>query len=334
MRKQTLNSEWLFKTLASKTTFKRFWVAFSGGVDSRVLLELCAKVFRSCNDPSYQFSAVHIHHGLSPNADEWVSHCKEVCANLEIPLQVIHVNATVTDGSSPEEIARVARYEAFENFLSEGDCLLLAHHACDQAETILLRLFRGTGPLGLGGMPEKGHIGKTEFLRPMLAFSKEAILNYAKAENYSWIEDESNVDTRFDRNFLRREILPKLTARWPSVLRSVSRAGSLCLEAASGLQDIAVSDYASSVIQAKQFPSSLNVRALLALDPLRRKGVLRYWLQCNGFSMPSLDHMDRIEREVLGARPDRHPKLKIADYEISRSKGELKVRALQESLCP
>ncbi len=320
-----LKAENLYKIISEETDHKHLWVGYSGGLDSHVLLHLCHEMCKRY--PEYKLSAIHVHHGLSQQADVWVEHCEEVCTALQVPLSVIWVDANVYDGSSPEEVAREARLNAWENLLQESECLLLAHHAMDQAETILLRLFRGTGPLGLGGMPGKGKMGKGEFIRPFLSLSKENIIEYAEEQGLQWIEDESNANLRFDRNFLRHEIMPRLSARWPRVVRSVSRAGSLCLETATAVQITAASEYERVKIEDPK-NESLSVSGLLALEPVHRKGVLRYWLQRNGFALPSRDHMERIEREILLAKPGSKPRLKISQYEIKRHKNVLSVNAI------
>lgn len=314
-------SELLLKILQEHTHCTRFWVAYSGGLDSHVLLDLLHQslAFNS----TLKIGAVHVHHGLSPHADAWMKHCELVAAKLQIPFTVLWVDASERDGRSPEEIAREARFAAFENFLQTDECLLMAHHAADQAETILLRLFRGTGPLGLGGMPSHGKLGRGEFVRPLLSFSKEELKDYAIMRGLQWIEDESNSNTRFDRNFLRQEIVPLLVARWPKVLRSVSRAGALCLETATVVQVMASADYATVK---SETPNQLSTAKLLKLDVFRRKAVLRYWLQNLGFALPSLSHLERIDKEVLQAKPGSKPRLKISDYEIRRLKDELMVQ--------
>ncbi len=306
------------KTLQSLTDRKHLWVAYSGGIDSHVLLDLTVQSFKSF--PEYQIGALHVHHGISDFADQWVRHCEGVCANLQVPLNVLWVNAKETEGESPEEVARNLRYAAFENFLEATDCLLMAHHEADQAETILLRLFRGTGPLGLGGIREHAVLGKSEFIRPLLNVTKEDIIEYADIRGLNWIEDDSNTNKRFDRNFLRQEIMPIIRARWPRVLRSVNRAGALCLETATAVQVLALQDLAT--VQGKE-EGDLSVSRLLQLDPVRRKGVLRCWLQSLGVSLPSRDHMERIDREVLRAKAGSKPRLKISSYEVLRKKDEL-----------
>lgn len=321
-----LDVDFLKSEIQKLTACKRLWIAYSGGLDSHVLLDAVVRAFADHSD--YQINALHIHHGISPNADTWVKHCKSVCYTLKIPLSLLHVDGNVVEGRSPEEVAREARFKAFEAFLSVDDCLLLAHHADDQAETILLRLCRGTGPLGLGGMLPKITCGNSEIIKPLLQVSKSMIREYAEINGLQWIEDESNTDNRFDRNFIRQDILPKLSARWPHVVRSINRAGSLCLETAMAATSLAEEDL--NIVR-KEGSKDLSVAALLKLDPVRRRGVLRYWLQHLGFKAPSRDHLERIDREVLKAKPGSHPRLKISAYELSRLKDNLTVATVAKS---
>lgn len=318
-----LSAEKFEEKIKSLTDATHLCVAYSGGIDSHVLLDLTVKTFRP--QTNYQVTALHIHHGISQAADQWVKHCEQVCALLQVPLTVRWVNGKVTDGRSPEEVAREARFAAFAEFLQEDKCLLLAHHEADQAETILLRLFRGSGPLGLRGIPETALLAKGKILRPLLTVSKEAITQYAHANYLQWVEDESNRDNRFDRNFLRQQILPLLTTRWPRVIRSINRTGALCFETALAMQTLAANDLQS--LQGNK-AEILSIAQLLKLEPLRRREVLRYWLQTLGCAFPSLDHMERIDREILKARPDARPRLKIGSYEIRRVRDELSVHWL------
>ncbi len=313
--------------LQSLTAVKKFWVGFSGGMDSHVLLDLVVQAFKTQADTEIEIGAVHVHHGLNPKADDWVLHCEKICAALKVPLVVLWVDASPIEGESPEEVARIVRLKAWEDFLQAGEALLLAHHQDDQAETILLRLFRGAGPLGLGGMLQKSIMAKHEVLRPLLEYTKMDLIQYAKMRQLSWIEDDSNTNQRFDRNFLRHEILPRLAARWPRVVRSVSRAGALCLETATAVQVLALEDY-DKVIDLNN--NALSVKALLTLDPLRAKGVIRYWLQDLGFLLPSREHLERILKEVLKAKSGATPRLKIGDYEIRRLKNELWAKKCEE----
>lgn len=313
-----LTEHWLLNLISKHTTKQNFLIGYSGGVDSHVLLYLAAKA-QNLN-PIFKISALHIHHGLSPHADDWGKHCESICSELKIPLNILWVDAENYAGRSPEEVAREARFSAFEQCLEENECLLLAHHAEDQAETILLRLFRGAGPQGLSGMSDHALLAKGEILRPFLNTSKQDLINYANTHGLKWIEDESNDNSRFDRNFLRNEILPKLTARWPRVLRSVGRAGALCFETATAVQVLAKEDFSKVQGLSKD---SLSVVSLMTLAPVRRRGVIRYWMQMLGSLPPSRDHLDRIESEVIQADSDRHPKLKLGEFELRRVKKEL-----------
>lgn len=316
------------QTLPTLTNSKRLWVAYSGGLDSHVLLDLAVQAFR--NDQDFFVGAIHVHHGLSPNADKWVEHCEQVCSVLQVPLKILYVDATPMSGESREEAARIVRYKAFEEFLKPKDALLLAHHEGDQAETILLRLFRGAGPLGLSGMTQKSSLGEHDLIRPLLFMSKEKIEAYAFQRQLQWIEDESNQDIRFDRNFLRHEIFPKLNARWPRVVRSVSRSAALCLETATAVQVLASQDLDMVL---GETPKTLSVKSLLKLEPIRRRGVLRCWFKNLDFLSPSRDHLERIDREILQAKPGSKPRLKIDDYEIRRLKDDLCVKKCEEWEC-
>ena len=323
-----LTPELTLQNIQKLTNAKVLWVAFRGGRDSHVLLDLLVRALRAdsvhnnFNPTDIQLGALHIHHGISRFADAWVQHCESVCLQYAVPFKVLYVDGKVRGGQSPEAVAREARFSAFEQFLDQNQALLLAHHAADQAETILLRLFRGSGPLGLGGIREKTSLGKGELIRPLLAVPFEAIVEYAKHRKLHWIEDDSNTDIRFDRNFLRNEVMPLLNARWPHAVRSTNRAGELCFEAAVVGESIAAQDLETIKGLAAD---ALSVSRLLALDSIRRRGAIRYWLQRLGHALPSRSHMERIDREVLMAKPGAKPRLKIGLYEISRHKDELKV---------
>lgn len=268
------------------------------------------------NNPVYQLAAIHIHHGISAQADDWVKHCQAVCAALDCPLTVLYVEGRSVGDQSPEEAARKARFTAFENLLGAEDCLCLAHHASDQAETILWRLLRGSGPLGLGGMNAKTVLGNVSCIRPFLQVSKTSILDYAKSHDLVWIEDQSNQNTRFDRNFLRQNIMPLFEARWPKMVNSINRSGALCKDTADAVETLAKKDL--SQLQDKENDQSLSVSGLLALDLLLRQTVIRLWLAEQGLQAPSYDHMQRIDREVLGAKGGAKPSLKIGSYTLRR----------------
>jgi tRNA(Ile)-lysidine synthase len=205
-----------------------FLVGLSGGLDSIVLLHLLDKI-RDQNNVSLNFSAIHIHHGLSPHGDEWSEFCKSLCTRLNIHLDILKVNARNQSKESPEAAARKARYQAIRSFMDEHTILLTGHHQDDQAETLLVQLLRGAGIKGLASMPVVKSFGKGLLIRPMLFCSRTSILEYAKEHQLRWIEDESNLNLKFDRNFIRHKVMPLLKSRWPSAAKTLARAAENCV---------------------------------------------------------------------------------------------------------
>ena len=253
-------------------------VAYSGGVDSHVLLQCCVVL-------NLPVRAIHIHHGLQTVADDWVEHCRTICKQLNVDLDVIHVDAKKQHRESPEESARKARYLGLQNGLSEGDCLLLGQHLNDQAETLLLQLFRSSGAAGLSAMPTQRVIGENIQLRPLLYFSRNDIVAYARENNLHWIEDPSNTDIAFDRNFLRAEILPLLETRWPEITTKLSSAANLQANNLLVMEDMAAIDLANVIridtpvsdLHFYSVISLLSISKLKKLSSARLLNVLRYW---------------------------------------------------------
>lgn len=293
----------------------RYWVAFSGGMDSRVLLESLAA---HAGDLPGRLAAIHIDHGLHPRSAEWARHCDEVCRRLGVPLVQERVQATPPHGSSPEAWARKLRYDALHGHISPGEMLLTAHHLDDQAETVLLQLVRGGGPAGLSGMPALRAFGAGRHGRPLLAFPRAELNCWAEAERLDWIEDESNADTRFDRNFLRSEILPRLMTRWAALPSVLARTAELQAQAARILADVAESDLGSCAAGA-----ALDIDALLQLHPARRANAIREWLRRAGLPLPGATQMQLLEEEVIAAGRDRVPCLRWPGAELRRYRGRL-----------
>lgn len=291
---------------------KRLVIAFSGGVDSRVLLEL-AHEYR-VKFPEIEFLAVHVHHGLSENADEWEAHCQDCCDQKNIPLVVEKVSLDVESGGSIEKLARDARYGAFKNHLQSQDVLLLGQHSDDQLETFLLALKRGSGPKGLSSMASSMPFGEAIALRPLLEVSRSDIETFAQSLSLSWIEDESNQDQRFDRNFLRHEVTPVLTNRWPSFRASVQRTAQLCAEQETLLDEL----LECHLEQAIQADLSLSIAAISAHSPLLRLRLIRMWFAALGSLMPSQKQLHAVWSEVACAQQDANPELVLANGSIRR----------------
>lgn len=248
-------------------------VALSGGMDSVVLLHclLSLKKFSSIR-------ALHINHQLSDNANSWQRHCESLCAHLEVPLTSIVVDVRSELGANQEGLenaARNCRYQAFEENIGSGETLLLGHHADDQYETMLLRLMRGAGVRGLSAIPISRALGQGVLVRPLLAIARQQLLDYAQNSQLSWIEDESNQNSQYDRNFCRNEVLPLLATRWPSYRSSWAKSSQLLGEADELMQALAEIDIAAA---ATEEVAVLNLGTLHLLSPARLRNTIRYWL--------------------------------------------------------
>lgn len=294
------------------------WAAFSGGLDSTVLLH-------RLKQSGLPVKALHVNHHLQPSANRWVDHCREFCAQLGVPIYVLDVKVDPNDAGGPEAAARAARYEAFLTLMRPGDCLATAHHLDDQAETVLLRLLRGAGVAGLAAMRVQAPLAQGTLWRPLLRQSRAVLREYAERHGLSWIEDPHNLDPRYARSFLRNDIFPRFAQRWPQSVELLARTAEHCAEAVELLDDVAARDLKSSVIPAKagiQF-SGLSVRRLLALPKPRRHNLLRYWAARGRFELPSFDALSRLDREVLHARPDAAPLLAWGGTELRRFRDAL-----------
>jgi tRNA(Ile)-lysidine synthase len=296
---------------------RRCWVAYSGGLDSTVLLELAAELRGSL---SPVLSAIHIDHGLNPGSAAWARHCEARCADLEVPLVQQRVQVRIQDGQGPEAAARAARYAALADLLEPGDLLLTAHHRDDQAETLLLALLRGAGVRGLAAMPEVAALGAGRLVRPLLPFGRADLLAYARARGLGWVDDPSNLDLDLDRNWLRHRILPLVAERWPAVGRNLARSAGHCAEAAALVDRLAAGEVARL---AGQRTGTLSVAALRGLDPPLCRAVLRHWMRGRGLPVPDTRHLARVLDEVLPARPDAAPLVAWSGCEVRRYRDDL-----------
>ncbi|MFA9596654.1 tRNA lysidine(34) synthetase TilS [Citrobacter telavivensis] len=297
-------------------TSRQILVAFSGGLDSTVLLHQLVQ-WRA-QQPTLSLRAIHIHHGLSAHADAWVAHCEAVCAQWQVPLVVERV--TLADaGLGIEAHARQARYQAFADALLPGEVLATAQHLDDQCETFLLALKRGSGPAGLSAMAEISAFAGTQLIRPLLTQTRAALEQWARQYQLRWIEDESNQDDAYDRNFLRLQVLPLLQQRWPHFADATARSAALCAEQESLLDEL-LADELSGCTTAN---GTLALTPLMAMSRVRRAALLRRWLAAQNAPMPSRDGLDRLWQEVALAREDASPCLRFGDYEVRRYQGQL-----------
>lgn len=268
-------------------------VGLSGGLDSSVLLHVLASLA-----PARErgLRAVHIHHGLHADADRWAEHCERLCQMLDVPLRRIDVTVDLTGGHGPEAAARHARYAAFAAELDDGDVLVLAHHRDDQAETFLLRALRASGPDGLAAMRPWRPFARGWLWRPLLSRGRAELLSHARAHGLTWIEDPSNVDVSFDRNFLRHQVMPLLRERWPHADSAFARAAELCAQAGSLL----ATEDAQALAQVSSVdPHVLSRTGLRSLPGARRARVLRLWIDRLGLPALTAEALRRIESELL-----------------------------------
>lgn len=294
----------------------RWVVAFSGGLDSTVLLHALNALPER---PSLH--ALHIHHGLQAEADDWQRHCEGFAKSQGITFHALAVS--VDDRASVEEAARRARYEAFDSFLEAGDLLLQAHHLDDQAETLLLRLFRGTGLEGLKGMPRERELGGALLVRPLLGLSRSELEDYARQHQLDWIEDPSNRDTSFDRNYLRHKILPQVEARWPAYRNTLARLAGL---AATALPEDSISNLTFHT--RKSAWTALDLEALRSLDEGDRNAALRQWLSQAGLT-PSLAQLQALQKSMLWSSPDAEPVFELGEFQVRRFKEALYITQLK-----
>ncbi|EPA1256404.1 tRNA lysidine(34) synthetase TilS [Enterobacter bugandensis] len=296
--------------------YRQLLVGFSGGLDSTVLLHRL-NLWRD-RDPGVQLRAIHIHHGLSRHAEDWVAHCEALCEAWAIPLIVERVTLA-DEGLGIEAQARKARYTAFAGVLLPGEALVTAQHLDDQCETFLLALKRGSGPAGLSAMPARSDFAGTQLLRPLLGETRASLEAWAREHQLSWIEDESNQDDSYDRNFLRLRVLPLLSERWPHFADATARSAMLCAEQESLLDEL-LSEELSDLISED---GALAIAPLEAISPARRAALLRRWLATHHAAMPSRAMLSRIWYEVAQAREDASPCVHLSGYEVRRYKGKL-----------
>ncbi|TPG60683.1 tRNA lysidine(34) synthetase TilS [Ewingella americana] len=305
---------------------RKFCVAFSGGLDSTVLLAALVQL-RAEACPDLSLRAIHVHHGLSQFADHWVAHAQTFCQQLQVQLEVVHVSVDAKK-EGIEAAARAARYQAFADHLTAGETLLTAQHLNDQCETFLLALKRGSGPAGLSAMAAHSERNGYMLLRPFLHLSRQQLEQFATDAGLQWIEDDSNQDPRFDRNFLRLKVLPSLYERWPHFPQAVSRSAALCAEQEALLDEL----LSESLLAFTDHNRSLDISAMASLSALRRQALLRRWLAEQGARMPSRDQLQRIWDEVALSRDDAAPQFQLHHLSVRRFRQRLYVLPPMASL--
>ena len=306
------------KELAST---RKFLIGLSGGLDSVVLLHAMATL-RDQSGVDFQLRALHINHQLQDQAQSWEQHCLSLCAKLGV--EFASVSVEISGNTGIENAAREARYREFEAALSIDEELLLAHHRDDQMETLLLRLTRGSGSRGLSGIPPSRVLGASSLLRPFLGIDREELQSYAESEALAWIEDHSNEDEGFDRNYCRHSLLPLIEARWPEYRQSWSKSAVLASESEALLQELAALDLAQIVTESK---SVVSREKLLAFSEPRRRNVLRHCLADLGLKELGWNQLQQLSNEVL---PSASGQFIAEDFQIFCFRERVYVLASQE----
>ncbi|NHB97849.1 tRNA lysidine(34) synthetase TilS [Photorhabdus stackebrandtii] len=310
--------ERLFFTLAKQLgEHKKILVGFSGGLDSSVLLHLLVN-WRSQHNQEVQLRAMHIHHGLNPKADQWVKHCQQICDDWQVEFCFERVTIDARE-KGIEAAARDTRYQMFRRELQKDEILVTAQHLDDQAETFLLALKRGSGPAGLASMPPVAIFADTLLFRPLLGYSRNELEIYASEHRLNWIEDDSNQDDRYDRNFLRLHVMPLLNQRWPHFPQSVARSASLCGEQEQLLDEL-LNEFLKELITQD---GALGISPLEVCSEAKRNALLRRWFGYHDMKMPSREQLHRLWYEVALARTDAVPQLQFGQYNVRRYKQKL-----------
>jgi len=306
------------ETVAGKP--ERYVVAFSGGLDSTALLHCIGKIVRQCDEfANVPLLAIHIDHRLHSDSADWSAHCARFAKAHEIEFRSLCVKVALGAGKGPEAAARDARYRALCEEMASGDWLLSAHHCEDQAETLLLNLIRGSGPDGIAAIRAARRFDPGWLIRPLLDVNRAAILEYATAASLSWLQDPSNEDRSFDRNFLRHEVLPQFGRRWPDIAARLQRSAAHAGEAAELLAELARSD----LQQLGGASSRLPIDALAELPPARQRNVIRCALRDLGLTTPSAQQLERVLTDVIPARIDAQPLVRWPGAAIRRYRNGL-----------
>jgi len=272
-------------------TGARLRLGLSGGIDSVVLLHVLAQL-----RPVYKLSALHVHHGLSSQADEWARFCEQTCSHLQVPLDVVRIRIARKTPEGIEAAARTARYGALMK--PDADAVVTAHHADDQAETVLFQLLRGGGPRALAAMPEARQLAPDLLLvRPLLAITRAELEAYARFHGLLWVEDESNTDPRYTRNALRHDVLPAIARFIPDYRERLIGSAQRMAEAADLLDELAALDGADAGL-----PDTLDCKILKALPEARARNLLAYYLRVQHVPLPSPAHLTEMLRQLKEAR--------------------------------
>jgi tRNA(Ile)-lysidine synthase len=305
------------KPLLEKYESIELVVAYSGGIDSQVLLHALAHLYQQ-KLISNQITVCHVNHGLNENAATWQTFAEQQCAKLPVKFVAKSVHIKAKAQQSLEALARDARYLALKSVNAHRSIVLTGHHSDDQSETLLLALKRGAGLKGLAAMSAQVKLGQHLLIRPLLNISRAAIEAYAKLYQLSWVEDDSNLDERFDRNFIRHQLMPLLQSRWPSIKTTINRSAGHCASGQELLDELGGED----LVNCQRSDSSLDIDTLKNLSIARFNNVIRFFMAAKNCLMPSLEQLNQV-RVQLTAKQDKSPEITVGDHVFRRYKQAL-----------
>ncbi len=289
-----------------------WWVAFSGGVDSTLLLYLLSDYARQFEH--VELKAIHVHHGLQSRANDWANHCQTICDSLSVPLVIERVTVSDDTQLGLEQRARNARWQVFDHLLGDGDALWLGHHADDQSETLLLNLLRGCGVTGAQAIKVKSQRNHYQLLRPLLSFSKLQLIEAATSMSLTWVDDPSNESIEFRRNFLRHEIFPRLESQWPGYRTSLNRFTSHMQQTHELL-----SEYAASDLERVSDGPSIHLPKLNRLSEARRANCLRFWILMQTHYTPGASQLNQLIAQLSSASPESKVSLTWGNWSIQQA---------------
>ena len=309
--------------IQTQDTIFTLLIAYSGGLDSSVLLHLCYKLREQNNN--YVIKAVHINHQLQAVANEWEEHCADLCNKLNIPLISKKVNIENDARKGTEAAAREARYQVFSEALEENQYLLTAHHKDDQVETLMLRLLRGTGIEGAAAMKTLRPFAQGWLMRPLLDYSRSELENYARENHLQWVDDPSNNYSAYDRNFLRNELFPQLEKRWPGYRETLSRFAAHAQTNQDLLDQCLAADN-----QGCLDGSELSIASLKQYGIEKQKYIIRHWIDSKSYEMPAEKQLTEIFK-LINARQDAQPLVAWSDVEMRRFQNKLYIGKAMEN---
>ena len=295
---------------------REFLLAFSGGLDSTALLILFAKLRQKL--PHFALRAIHIHHGLSPNADSWAQHCQQICQQLTIPFLWHKVQVDPQNGI--EQGAREARYHAIKQLRQTNEIVVTAHHQQDQTETFFLALKRGSGLQGLSAMQAKSAVYNLPIFRPLLTLSRSQLETYVQSQNIPWIEDESNQDNRYDRNFLRHQILSPLRERWAYIDQTIQRSAQHCFEQQQLINELLAEEFHKIY---RKTDRTLSIADFANYSKTKQCALLRLWFSTQQIPMPTQIQLSQLIDDVIFAHPDRNPQFQLQQKMLRRYQSRL-----------